>query len=327
MSSPISIGVLGCSAFAQRSMLPAMQAMPEQYRIAGVASRSAEKAATWAAPFGAAPYASYEALLDQPGLEAVYIPLPNGLHFEWINQALDRRLHVLVEKSLACNASDVEAICRKAREKNLVLVENFQFRFHRQLTRIKELIAAGVLGELRCVRSSFGFPPFPDPGNIRYQSALGGGALLDAGAYMIKISQEILGPDIEVAAASLRLDRDLNIDVWGGGFLRQRQGPLFSEVAFGFDHHYQCSLELWGTRARLFTNRIFTAPPGYRAELIIEDKNGTRTIQVEPDNHYANMLHHFHGLVRNPGSADDEYRQNIRQAQLLDQFRNIAHVH
>jgi NDP-hexose-3-ketoreductase len=327
MTSPITIGVLGCSVFAQRSMLPTLQAMPDLYQLVGVASRNAEKAAACAAPLATTPYASYEALLDHPGLRAVYIPLPNGLHAEWIDRALDRNLHVLVEKSLACNATDAQALCRKAGEKKLALVENFQFRFHRQLAVIKELIAAEVLGELRCVRCSFGFPPFPDPGNIRYQAALGGGALLDAGAYMMKISQEILGPDIEVAAASMRYDRARDIDVWGGGFLRQRQGPLFSEIAFGFDHHYQCSLELWGSNARLFTNRIFTAPPGYQAQLIIEDKNGTRTIQVEPDNHYANMLRHFHALVMHPGSADEELRQNIRQAELLDQFRNIAHVH
>lgn len=327
MTSPIQIGVLGCSSFAQRSFIPALKELPELFTVAGIASRTAAKADECAAQFQIKPFHSYEALLTSPGLTAVYIPLPTGLHYEWISKALDRGLHVLAEKSLTCSVAETRQLCEKAAAAKLVLIENFQFRFHRQLARIKEIVAAGELGELRCVRSSFGFPPFPDPNNIRYQAELGGGALLDAGAYMMKISQEILGPDLEVAAGSLRYDSVRKIDLWGGGFLRQRNGPLFSEIAFGFDHHYQCSLELWGSRGRLFTNRIFTAPPGYQAELILEDKSGSRSIKVEPDNHYANMLRHFHRLVMNPGVAADEYQQNIRQAELIDQFRNIAHAH
>jgi NDP-hexose-3-ketoreductase len=327
MNNTIDIGVLGCSSFARRSFIPALQALSEHYTVAGIASRSKDKANDYAAEFGTKAFYSYEDLLSYDGLQAIYIPLPTGLHYEWINRALDRGLHVLAEKSLTCSAAETRQLCENAASRNLVLVENFQFRFHAQLAHIKQLLAESAIGELRCVRSSFGFPPFPDAENIRYQAALGGGALLDAGAYMMKISQEILGPDIEVAAASLHYDTSRNIDVWGGGFLRQRNGPLFAEVAFGFDQHYQCSLELWGSQGRLFTNRIFTAPPKHHVEITLEQKSGTEVITLDPDDHYRNMLLHFHRFVQEPALAVEEYRQNIRQAELLDQFREVAHVH
>jgi predicted dehydrogenase len=123
-------------------------------------------------------------------------------------------------------------------------------------------VDGGQIGELRCVRASFGFPPFPDAGNIRYQPELGGGALLDVGAYPIKISQILLGENLSVTAAKTFVDSEKCVDIWGGGFLSQNDGPLFSEIAFGFDHHYQCGIELWGSRGKLTANRLFTAPPG-----------------------------------------------------------------
>lgn len=319
----INIGILGCSAFAARSMLPALLEMKDRYRIVGVASRSLEKAEAFVAPFGARAFGSYEALLAEDGLEAVYMPLPVGTHTEWIGRALDRGLHALVEKSLADRAADVRRLCEQAAAKRLALVENFQFRFHPQLAHIKRLFEDGTLGEPRCVRASFGCPPFPDADNIRYRADLGGGALLDLGAYTLKISQLFLGPELEVASAVL--NRDERVDLWGGGFLRQQNGPCFSEVAFGFDNAYQCSLELWGSKGRVFTNRIFTAPPGYAPVIRIETPEGTREETLPPANHFVRMLDHFHDLCERPEGAADEYRQNIRQAELLQAFREKAH--
>ena len=198
MTRRINIGILGCAKIAERSVIPAILQLPDLFRVSGIASRTIDRGVQFADKFRVTPVANYGALLEQENIDAVYIPLPNALHAEWIKNALVKGLHVLVEKSMASNLEEVEQLTDIAFRKNKILVENFQFRFHRQLLRIFEIIRCGELGELRCIRSSFGFPPFPDPGNIRYQKALGGGALLDAGAYPIKISQLILGSSLEV---------------------------------------------------------------------------------------------------------------------------------
>ena len=106
-------------------------------------------------------------------------------------------MHVLVEKSLACEYAQVVELNDLAKKKGLALIENFQFRFHSQLQYIKNIVGSGKIGELRCIKSAFGFPPFQEKNNIRYQKELGGGALLDAGAYPIKISQIFMGYDID----------------------------------------------------------------------------------------------------------------------------------
>ena len=317
MNKKLNIGVIGCAQIAERSVIPAMQALADYFTVAGVASRDADKASAYADRLGLPAIVGYDALLDLPDLDAVYIPLPNGLHAEWIEKALNKGLHVLVEKSLACSQEAVQRLNQIAEEKGLALVENFQFRFHRQLQVVHDVVASGRLGALRCVRSTFGFPPFPDADNIRYDKELGGGALLDAGAYTLKVSQLLLGMDLKVSAANLNHDAGCEVDIWGGAYLQQQEGALFAELAFGFDQQYQCSLEIWSSKGRLTTNRLFTAPPGYSAELVIESGMEREVIVVEPDNHFENMLLHFYSLATGTDGRAAEYAQNNNQARLI----------
>ena len=322
--SLVRIGVLGCASFARSCMIPAILSLKDQFVLAGIASRTGTKAEEFGSLFGCKAYKGYESLLSKADIDAIYIPLPNSVHAEWIEKALAKDIHVLVEKSLACNFEEVEQLNRLASEKNLVIVENFQFRFHRQLAIIKNILSDGVIGELRCVRSTFGFPPFQDEDNIRYSKALGGGALLDAGVYPLKLAQIFLGHNIEVSAANLCSDKNLDVDIWGGAYLRQKDGPIFAQVAFGFDNFYQCKLELWGSKGRIKTNRIFTAPPNFTPEIIIESSNGEEIICVEPHNHFENMLLHFFNLITTKKGLEAEYSQNINQSRLVREMRSIA---
>jgi NDP-hexose-3-ketoreductase len=322
--SKIRLAVLGMASIAQRSVLPEV-INSDRYVLAGVASRDAEKAKQNALSYHTSVFHGYDSILDKKFADAVYIPLPNSLHFEWVMKALEQGLHVWVEKSLACNAQEVQMLNDKASEKGLALLENFQFRFHSQLSYFQDLVRSGELGSLRSIRSSFGFPPFSDAGNIRYQAELGGGALLDAGAYPLKISQLFMNDSLEVAASNLNYDAHKGVDIWGGAYLRESQGDLFSQIAFGFDHNYECSIELWGSKGKLYTNRIFTAPPNY-SPVILLDKGGKQTsIQLEPDHAFRNILSYFYDLIHDHVIRLSEYHQNKKQAFLLEQIKLKAH--
>lgn len=321
MKDIINIGVLGCANIANRSVIPAIVELYGHFRLEGIASRTYIKAAECAERFQSKAYDGYQSLLDTPGLQAVYIPLPNALHAEWIEKALYNGLHVLVEKSLACAYDDVIRLNELARQKGLALVENFQFRFHNQLAYIKELVDTGSIGELRCMRSSFGFPGLPDENDIRYQKELGGGALLDTGAYPLKIAQIFLGPDIEVKAANLNYLPDKEVDIWGGVYVKQKYGDLFGELAFGFNHHYQCNVELWGTKGKLYTNRIFTANLNYEPVIELETSTGSQTIKLPSDHHFKNMLLHFYKLITQQADLENEYSQNVNQARLINELK------
>ncbi len=324
MSELVNIAVLGCANIADRYVIPAIVDLNHKFNLLSVASRNKDKSDAFSRKFNCKAYFDYNDLINDSTVDAVYIPLPNQLHSEWIKKSLLKGLHVLVEKSLACSHEEVLELNELAREKSLVLLENFQFRFHSQLDYILDLIKKDTLGELRCIRSSFGFPPFPDEDNIRYQKSLGGGALLDAGAYPIKISQLIMGENIKVEASNLYYDTNKGIDIWGGAYISQQDGSVFSEIAFGFDNFYQCNLELWGTKGKLYTNRIFTSPPGYNPEIVLETKEGKRMIELPDDHHFRNMLSHFYNLIRSKQGLETEYRQNINQARLIAELSDKA---
>lgn len=318
MSKKIKIGVLGCASIAERFVLPAIK-QTVSLELVGIASRSNSKAQEFANKFDTTAYSSYENLIDSD-IDAIYIPLPNSLHYEWIKKSLNKNLHVLVEKSLACELQQVIELNELARKNNLVLIENFQFRFHSQLEFIKKIINEGKIGELRSVSACFGFPPFKDSDNIRYKKNLGGGALLDAGAYPIKVSQIFLGEDLFVGGASLVVPRDKEVNIWGSAFIKQKNGHLTSQIAFGFDHFYQNTLEIWGSKGKLLANRIFTAGPGVEPRVILETSEGVSTYILPEDNHFVNMLNHFSTLINSQGDIDAEYRQNINQARLISEL-------
>lgn len=318
------IGVLGTANIARRSILPALLSLGDLYEVVGIASRNINKANLFANQFDIPAFEGYQSIIDSD-IDAIYIPLPNGLHYEWVNKSLERGLHVLVEKSLACSMSEVIYLNNLAKEKDLVLLENFQFRFHRQFSRILELVfEEKQIGELRNVRSSFGFPPFSDSENIRYSKDLGGGSLYDAGAYPLKISQLLLGLNLVVDGAFFKIDSDKKIDLYGSIQLVNQENTVSSQVAFGFDNAYQCGLELWGSNGRLTVDRVYTCPPSLSTKILIENEEGSKSINIEPDNHFVNMLIYFHSLINDHGTCLSEYIYNIDQARLLEDSIRIC---
>jgi NDP-hexose-3-ketoreductase len=323
MNTPIKIGVLSTASIGKRFVIPAILELPEIFTLSGIAGRNKENTRVFANEIGeSVPYfEGYEALIDKEKTDALYIPLPNSLHYEWVKKALEKGIHVLVEKSLGCTLNEVNELTGLAEAKGLALVENFQFRFHPQTEYIVNKIQEGVIGEIRSVKSYFGFPPFSEANNIRYQAGLGGGALLDAGAYPIKALQLILGNDLSVTSSVLNTTPKREVDIWGGAFVQQNNGPAFANISFGFDHFYQCSLEVWGSKGKLTAERIFTAPPGFEAEIKIETASGTDSIKFPRANHFKNMLMHFYGLIKHEKELKTEYLHNLTQARLIEEVR------
>ena len=174
---------------------------------------------------------------------------------------VENGIHVIVEKSLTCSVSETEELVNLANENNLILVENFQFIHHIQQAYYK-LLKNNHIGEIRCLKAEFGFPPFSDKKN-KGIIALGGGALLDAGAYPIRIIQELLGQELDVSASSLEFDDNHGVDIWGSGLIKKKNSNITAFLSFGFDNFYQNSIQIWGSTGKISTDRIFTAPPDY----------------------------------------------------------------
>ncbi|APD06087.1 D-xylose 1-dehydrogenase (NADP(+)) [Flavobacteriaceae bacterium UJ101] len=311
-------GIISCANIAINNIIPALKRIYKDKRSITLSSRDINKAKELAIKFNCDYAASYEALLEDDSIDAVYIPLPNALHFEWVKKSLLKGKHVLVEKPTTMNFEQSKLLVELAKSRNLALVENFQFQFHSQHEYVKELIKSEEIGEIRSFRSSFGFPPFSESDNIRYKRNLGGGALLDAGAYVLKATTFIMGNGFQVESSFLKYHDEYKVDWFGGAFLVNKEKDIFSEVAFGFDNFYQCNYEIWGSKGKITSTRAFTAKHDYIPSIILEKQGFLKEIKLQKDDHFVNMLNYFINLCR-VGNFDIEWNKILEQARLIDQ--------
>jgi NDP-hexose-3-ketoreductase len=313
----LRLGVLGCANIAKRSVIPAILSIPE-YELIAIASRKIEKAKEFSEHFNCEGIVGYQNLLNREDVDVIYMPLPTGLHEEWVLKGLEAGKHILVEKSLAMNYDSAQRMVEFAQKKGLLIMENFMFLYHGQHEFVKNLISKGEIGELRCFRSSFGFPPLAED-NFRYDKELGGGALLDAAAYTVRASQLFLGKDISVEAASLN-NMNSKVDLFGGAFLKAKNG-MFAEVAFGFDNFYQCNYEIWGSKGKIIVPRAFTLGAEFKPMIILEQQSDVFNYEVDSENHFINILQEFRKCISDR-AFKMKYEEILNQSRLLQEIRN-----
>jgi dTDP-3,4-didehydro-2,6-dideoxy-alpha-D-glucose 3-reductase len=322
---PVRFGALGCSSIAWRRALPAIAAA-EGSVVQAAASRDPAKARRFAERFDCAA-TTYDALLEREDVDAVYLSLPAALHEPWGSRVLRAGKHLLVEKPAATCAADVARLVRLAAELGLVLRENFTFLRHSQHARVRQLLASGRLGALRSLSAAFCFPPVPD-GDIRYVASLGGGALLDAGVYPIRLAQLLLGDDLRVAGATLRYDPVRAVEVAGQALLVSADGVLAC-LEFGFQHAYGSQYSLWGSAARLHVDRAFTPPATWQPVLRLEEQDHAERYVLPCDDQFAGAVASFADAVRTGRTAHhpDEAacaRQSIRTMELVEEIQRHA---
>jgi predicted dehydrogenase len=206
----VRIGILGAARIAPLALIiPARQ--NEGVEVAAVAARDVSHAQAFAAKNGIARvHDSYEALIADPELDAVYNPLPNGLHGRWTRAALAAGKHVLCEKPFTANAAEAREIAELGAKSDRVVMEAMHYRYHPLALRIEQIVASGELGKLERVESAFCFP-LPKFADIRYNYALAGGATMDVGCYAVDMMRTFGGSTPEVVSAQAKL-RDPRVD-------------------------------------------------------------------------------------------------------------------
>ncbi|GAD85261.1 Gfo/Idh/MocA family oxidoreductase [Nocardia asteroides NBRC 15531] len=207
----LRIGVLGAARIAPAAVIGPARRSPEA-TVTAVAARDRTRAEQFARKHGVERvFGDYQDLLDSPEVDAVYIPLPNGLHGRWTRAAVAAGKHVLCEKPFTANAEEAREIARLAADSGLVVMEAFHYRYHPLIRAAEEIVASGELGTLRRVETALAFP-LPLFSDIRYDYDLAGGALMDAGCYAVHMARVLGGEDPEVVSARAKLHGDRRID-------------------------------------------------------------------------------------------------------------------
>jgi D-xylose 1-dehydrogenase (NADP+, D-xylono-1,5-lactone-forming) len=274
-SSPVRWGILGVARIGMRAVFPAMLAAVNT-RVVALASRDLARAETAVAGLpGMRAYGSYEALLEDPEVEAVYIPLPNGLHAEWVTRAAAAGKHVLCEKTLGMTPDETRAMVSACERAGVLLMEAFMYRHHPQIEWALAQVAAGRIGEVQLVRAGFGFNIAGRPDDIRLIAALGGGSLLDVGCYPLNFARAIYGRGPVSAAAKVvvpgrsEVERSVAVALdFGQGQLALIDGDFLAPR-----HHFA---EVVGDQGRLLIPHPFT--PGTN-ETVVQIEVGDETVE------------------------------------------------
>lgn len=252
-------GILSTAKIGLNKVIPALQ-RSQFGTVAAIASRDATKAASVAAALGIPrTHASYEALLADPAIDAVYIPVPNHLHVPLSLQALAAGKHVLCEKPLALTAAEAQQLADAARRHpHLKIMEAFMYRFHPQWIRARELVASGAIGDLRHVHSFFSYRNL-DPANIRNRADLGGGALMDIGCYCVSFARTLFAAE-PVRVVSL-VDRDptFGTDRLTSALLEFPRGSASLTCSTQLSPYQRANI--FGTEGRLEIEIPVNAPP------------------------------------------------------------------
>ena len=257
-------GILGTANIARAAFLPGLR------QAGGVAAAVAGREAARAAKFATdndieRPVTGYENLIDDPAVDALYIPLPNSMHAEWTISALEAGKPVLCEKPLCGRLPDTERVLAAASSTGILLWEAFVFPFHPQLREIRKLLADGAIGELMEIKSNFHFT-LRRQSDIRYSAELQGGALLDVGCYPVRLAQELFGPGFQGAWARATMGgQGVDIDTWG---VLDYSGGRRLMLSCGLGRSYDTFTTIEGTGGQIRITNPFHPGPGDSYQLV-----------------------------------------------------------
>ncbi|REE82641.1 putative dehydrogenase [Paenibacillus taihuensis] len=287
-------GILGCANIAVNEIIPAILAASSA-EVVAVASREIGKAKAVADRFGIAKaYGSYEQLLQDESIDAVYIPLPNHMHCEWTIKAAQHGKHVLCEKPFAMNAEQAQRMVDACREHGVKLAEAFMYRYHPRYAMIRDIIQSGEIGELRGVQVAFSFQIYEvgAANNIRMDGALGGGGLYDVGCYTVSGARLVTGLEPEAATVqALYASEDHAVDMMASGLM---EFPNAVGLSFqcGMWAEFRNTLQIAGSHGRIDIPEAFVPTPG-GANFRVLTKGELREVAVPAVNAYEQQMEQF----------------------------------
>lgn len=318
--APVRWGILGTAKIALEKVIPGMRGSTLA-QVVGIASRDIAKARAAANRLGIPrAYGSYEELIDDPDIEAIYNPLPNHLHVPWSIRAAERGKHVLCEKPIALTAREARDLLEARDRAGVQIGEAFMVRTHPQWLKVKDILTSGRIGELRLIAGHFSYYR-RDPLDIRSRVEWGGGALMDVGCYPITISRWLFGAEPREVVGLVERDPDMHVDRLTSGLLRFERGQATFSCATQLVP-YQ-TMQILGTTGRIAVEIPFNAPPRDECRIFVDDGSdlaggGIETIRFPPVDQYRVQADRFSEAVRGVGSVPVSLEDAVGNMAVID---------
>jgi xylose dehydrogenase (NAD/NADP) len=308
---PVQFGIVGVGRIAANAFAPALAASANA-ELAAAASRNLDRAQALR-PKRA--YDRYEALLDDPDVEAVYIATHNGLHHPLTTRAIERGKHVLCEKPLACSAAEGEEMVAAARAHARYLTEAFMYRYHPQMAEARSRVESGAIGDVRTVEASFSFW-LKDESDVRFNAEWGGGSVYDVGCYCVNACRCFLGGMPRAVTAMATFHAVHRVDLSLQGLLDFGAGR-YGVVSCGFDGGVRNRVSICGTNGTLTLPRAF-ANSRKPTTLVIDSGGQVRESEFAPTDVYQLEIEDFARAVRGGPAPMLEPEEGLRNARIID---------
>lgn len=318
MGKRIKWGVLGYARIAVNEVIPAI-VKAQNSEFYAIASRSEEKLRECKEKFNCSKlYKSYDELLEDPEVDAVYIPLPNGMHKEWTLKAAQKGKHVLCEKPIALNVDECMEMIEECRRNNVKLMEAFMYRFTDRTKKVRELLDSGILGDIRHINSTFGFFLSREK-DVRLDSELGGGALYDVGCYPINFIGMVMGS----APVSMTAEYVLRngIDVAFSAVLKYENGVLCNLNCW-FNAFLRRYSEIIGTKGVMEIPETFFDDAGY---ITVTTEEGKKEIEVEKSERYVLEVEDFADAILKDRQPLFSLEETLRNMKIIDQLLRMTY--
>lgn len=310
-------GILGYARIAQLSGIPAILDA-EHGEFYALASRNAEKGKEAQEKFGCSVvYDTYEALLEDPLVDAVYVPLPNALHKEWALKAMEKGKHVLCEKPLALNAEEVEVLAQASEKQGVILMEAFMYRYTTRMAKVEEILKSGILGDIRHVDATFRFF-LNRPNTIKMKPELGGGSLYDVGCYPVNFAGFVYKEAPKDVAVSARFQEGVDV---AASVLLTYTGGQTATLHTGFDTVGRNHALILGTKGSLEIPDVFLDNAG---TLTLITEKGTESLPVEACARYTLEVEDFSQAVLEKRAPKLSLEESRRNSAVLDRILAAA---
>jgi predicted dehydrogenase len=315
MRKKVRWGVLGVAKIATVKVIPAMQ-RGEWSEVVAVASRDGRKAEEAAEQLGIPKaYGSYEELLSDPEVEAIYNPLPNHLHVPWSIKAAEAGKHVLCEKPIAMSVAECRSLIEARNRTGVKIGEAFMVRTHPQWLRARELVRSGEIGELRSIMGAFSYFN-RDPKNIRNVPEYGGGSLMDIGCYPITTSRFLFGKEPVRVQCQAELDPDMGTDRLTSAILEFPGGHSVFTCSTQLVPYQR--MQILGTSGRIEIEIPFNAPPDRSSRLRVDNGADRRTEEFPACDQYTLQGDCFSRAIRDGGEVPVPLEDAIRNMAVIE---------
>lgn len=309
-------GIISSAKIARTALMPAIAAASNAELVA-LGTPRPDRIQESAQLYGYRVLPSYEAVLSDAEVDAIYNPLPNGLHAPWSIKALEAGKHVLCEKPFTVEPSEIDAMVAAAEKADRWLMEAFMYRFHPQMALAKQVLDSGRIGPLRFIRASFTFNSKPDPENPRFQRDQGPGALMDVGCYCVNAVRHFSGGAPTAVTAWSSWHEESGGDLTTTGLLEY---PTHSAlIDCSFEANNRAGVELVGSDGRIEIPKPWL--PGIDPAVVrVIDGDGTEELATEGVNHYTLMVEHFSDCIlrgQAPVRGPEDARENMRVVEAI----------